>query len=137
MIEWDIIYINLSFSDITTTSTPITNIPNQPCLVNPCLNGAYCSPVSGGGFRCICSTGYTGFLCDSPGSLLRGIDKWDINYIIHLFKVAPLPPPSTGCGINRPCLNSGVCILTPIGYQCQCLDNFSGRYCQINTGTRN
>ncbi len=45
--------------------------------------------------------------------------------------------PSTGCGTNNPCLNAGVCITTSIGYQCQCINNFGGSYCQINTGIRN
>ncbi|CAF1227611.1 unnamed protein product [Rotaria sordida] len=98
-----------SYPDITTTITPITDNPNRLCLVNPCLNGAFCLTVLGGGFRCVCQTGYTGLLCDYPDN-----------------------PTSTGCGISNPCINSGICIPTLIGYQCQCLDNYVGSYCQTN-----
>ena len=66
--------MNLSFSDITTTITPITSNPYQPCSANPCLNGAFCFAVPSGGFRCVCQTGYTGLLCEDTGSLEREVE---------------------------------------------------------------
>ena len=68
MVESVTINLHLSFSDITTTITSITENPNQPCLVNRCLNGGLCIPVPGGGYRCVCTTGYTGLFCDYSGS---------------------------------------------------------------------
>lgn len=122
-----------SFSDITTTIiTPTSQVPNQPCLVNPCLNGAFCVTVNGGGFRCVCPTGYTGSLCDYPGSLLVSSRSDQIYRSFH-FQGRPA---TTGCGLGNPCLNAGVCTSTALGYQCQCQNNFGGSNCQINTGIR-
>jgi hypothetical protein len=124
-------YSNLS--DITTTIESITSNPNQLCLVNRCLNGGFCLTVPGGGFRCICTTGFTGLLCDYSGSLTREIET-EISVISFLlFKDRPT---ITGCGLSNPCLNSGVCISSAIGYQCQCIDNFGGSNCQSSSGIR-
>jgi len=61
-----------SFSDVTTTISPTvstsTQSPSEACLVNPCLNGGFCLSVPGGGFHCVCQTGYTGLRCDYSGS---------------------------------------------------------------------
>lgn len=112
----------------------MTQNPNQPCLVNPCLNGAFCLTVIGGGFRCVCSTGYTGSLCDYPGSLLVR-RRYLMSTLSRSFPFE-VRRPTTGCGIGNPCLNAGVCISTPIGYQCQCQNSFAGSQCQINSGIR-
>ena len=47
----------------TLCDYPEVSIPAL-CPKNPCLNGATCYLISGGGLRCACRSGYTGLLCD-------------------------------------------------------------------------
>lgn len=81
---WDDLIIIESFSDITTTISPpsssttiVTQSPSEACLVNSCLNGGFCLSVPGGGFHCICPTGYTGLRCDYSGSWSKWV--WENN----------------------------------------------------------
>jgi len=62
-----------------------------------------------------------------------------ITHIIHFFFYLPCKAAVTtaGCGSNNPCSNSGVCVSTAVGYQCQCAGGFSGTNCQSNTGIKN
>jgi len=53
----------------TAATAPASNV----CRTNPCLNGGTCQSVPGGGYRCICNQGYTGFFCSV------------INYAFFLF----------------------------------------------------
>ncbi len=55
----------------TTTSSSVIPSGGIPCPANtnPCLNGAACYLVAGGGFICNCTAGYTGFLCETIGNL--------------------------------------------------------------------
>jgi Notch-like protein len=51
------------------------------CQTNPCLNGGSCQSVPGGGYRCICSTSFTGTRCEfAGGNFYKPIEK-----IFHLF----------------------------------------------------
>lgn len=93
---------------ISTTSPTGTT----PCPTNPCLNGAACYIVSGGGFRCACTPGYTGLLCDAPAG-----------------------GTGVGCGTVNPCLNAGVCLPTANGNICQCAGGYIGSSCQTSTAT--
>ncbi|CAF2519254.1 unnamed protein product [Rotaria sp. Silwood2] len=105
-----------SYSDITITITPINDNPNQLCLVNPCLNGAFCLTVFGGDSRCVCQTGYTGLLCDYAALI-----------------VLPLP---NQCQPN-PCQNGGTCYLRQGTFGCSCPVGFSGVCCEINLAASN
>ncbi len=102
----------------------ISQVNYNPCNENPCLNGAECSatieihedkivvvdsprrvftgPLVAQTAVCVCRTGYTGHLCDTP-----------INQ----------------CTTN-PCLNGGVC-LGEVGAQvtCDCTDGWTGMIC--------
>jgi hypothetical protein len=67
---------------------------------------------------------------------LREIEnELSFNCIIHFVK--DIPTTSTGCGISNPCLNSGVCIPSVVGYECQCLGNYGGSNCESSSGIRN
>lgn len=50
------------------------------CHPNPCLNGGTCSRTEFGGYRCECTSGYSGTNCtgDDNGNTLRNI-KWNYN----------------------------------------------------------
>ena len=54
---------------ITTASSTLSpGTAGAPCPTNPCLNAAACYLVTGGGFVCNCIAGFSGLLCDIPGS---------------------------------------------------------------------
>lgn len=66
-----VLRVFLPLVDQTTTigsSTLSPGTAGAPCPTNPCLNGATCSLVTGGGFICNCIAGFSGLLCDIPGS---------------------------------------------------------------------
>ena len=50
---------------VTTTTSGTGTGSGVPCAVNPCLNGAACYLIAGGGFICNCTQGFTGLLCDA------------------------------------------------------------------------
>ncbi|KAM3868566.1 protocadherin Fat 3 [Diretmus argenteus] len=74
----------------------------DPCVSQPCLNGAVCSSLPSGGFVCSCSAGFTGGRCE-----------------VEL----------TSCMPN-PCQNSGDC--TPVGsaFLCGCPKGLGGLICE-------
>uniref|UniRef100_A0A673ATT1 FAT atypical cadherin 3b n=1 Tax=Sphaeramia orbicularis TaxID=375764 RepID=A0A673ATT1_9TELE len=73
----------------------------DPCVSQPCLNGAICSSLPSGGFMCSCSTGFTGGRCE-----------------VEL----------TSCMPN-PCQNGGDC--KPVGnaFLCACPRGLGGLIC--------
>jgi hypothetical protein len=89
-------------------------ILNNYCSTNPnpCRNGASCVSVSGGGFRCACTTAFTGNLCDYPTGT------------------------SNVCTVNT-CLNGGVCIpVATNNFVCNCPVGFTGTRCEYSQGIR-
>jgi len=76
-----ILYVNFFLADPsvttpgpgTTTSSSVIPSGGIPCPANtnPCLNGAACYLIAGGGFFCDCTAGYTGPLCDAIGNLAK------------------------------------------------------------------
>ncbi|XP_060568832.1 uncharacterized protein LOC132727392 [Ruditapes philippinarum] len=68
--------------------------------LTPCQHGAACSDMFGG-YRCSCTTGYTGKNCQT-----------NIN----------------SCATN-PCINGGTCVDQIIGYECQCTEFYEGTNC--------
>ncbi|KAM4544779.1 protocadherin Fat 3 [Odontesthes bonariensis] len=115
----------------------------DPCVSQPCLNGAICSSLPFGGFTCSCSTGFTGgrceieltscmpnpclnggnckpsgsaFLCGCPRGLGGLICDEDLNE----------------CDRDN-CGNGGECINTFGSYYCNCSDGYEGQFCDDQT----
>ena len=54
-------FYSYSFEGPATRAT--TSSSFGICTVNVCANGGTCQTVPGGGFRCICPSGFFGFYC--------------------------------------------------------------------------
>jgi hypothetical protein len=54
---------------VITTTSGTSGASGTPCPTNPCLNGAACYLIAGGGFICNCAQGYAGLLCDAISNL--------------------------------------------------------------------
>lgn len=106
------------------SNVTISHITSDPCLTNPCHNGAVCnknifisqnvavleslaviyvSPEKEV-FNCTCPAGFTGILCEDD------IDE---------------------CVVN-PCENKGTCVNTVGSFYCHCQSGFSGSVCSTD-----
>ncbi|XP_041864735.1 protocadherin Fat 3 [Melanotaenia boesemani] len=116
---------------------------NDPCVSQPCFNGAMCSSLPFGAFTCSCNTGFTGGRCE-----------------IELTSCTPNPCQNDGnckpvgsaflCGCPRglrglicdedvnecdqdDCGNRGECINTFGSFYCNCSEGFEGQFCDDQT----
>uniref|UniRef100_A0A3Q2TJN6 FAT atypical cadherin 3 n=1 Tax=Fundulus heteroclitus TaxID=8078 RepID=A0A3Q2TJN6_FUNHE len=111
----------------------------DPCISQPCLNGAICSSLPFGGFMCSCSSGFTGgrceveltscmpnpcqnggeckavgnaFLCGCPRGLRGLICEEDVNE----------------CDQDN-CGSRGECVNTFGSFYCNCSDGYDDQFC--------
>lgn len=106
------------------SNVKISHITSDPCLTNPCQNGAMCnknifisqnvavleslaviyvSPQKEV-FNCTCPVGFTGVFCEDD------IDECEVN----------------------PCENRGTCVNTAGSFYCHCQSGFSGSVCSTD-----
>ncbi|XP_059170224.1 slit homolog 2 protein-like isoform X2 [Physella acuta] len=84
---------------------PIVAQKCDVCLTNPCKNGGKCSTVEFKNFKCECTPGYHGDVCDQQIDACFG----------------------------NPCNNGGKCEVLEHGrFRCQCLKGFEGDRCETN-----
>lgn len=88
------------------------------CRSNPCYHGGICQPRQhGGGYTCLCRSGFTGPRCQHPTSTT----------------VQPSPSGAANCQPGQ-CLNGGRCEVTSDGLaRCRCLPPWLGRHCQVRS----
>ncbi|RNA00791.1 endothelin-converting enzyme 1 isoform X2, partial [Brachionus plicatilis] len=85
--------------------------------INPCLNNGHCvsKPF---GFQCICPRKFTGIRCQLE-------KKIDHNKPVR-------NRTRNECSIRKfQCKNKGVCLMTVRGVKCQCLPEYTGKFCQF------
>uniref|UniRef100_A0A3B4H5K7 Protocadherin Fat 3-like n=1 Tax=Pundamilia nyererei TaxID=303518 RepID=A0A3B4H5K7_9CICH len=111
----------------------------DPCVSQPCLNGAICSSLPSGGFMCTCSVGFTGGRCEieltscMPNPCQNGGDCKPVGS-------AFLCGCPTGLGglicdddVNEcdqeACGNGGECVNTFGSFYCNCSEGYEGQLC--------
>ena len=76
----------------------------DPCLSQPCRNGATCNSLEGGSYSCTCPLGTTGLYC--------GVDINECE--------------------SQPCQNGGQCSQPGLGsFQCACEPGYTGETCAV------
>ncbi|CAG2220477.1 unnamed protein product [Mytilus edulis] len=79
---------------------PVTIV--SPCVPNRCMNGARCERTGGTTFRCTCTAGWIGQLCDRRNRCF-----------------------------SNPCANGGQCTNTATGFVCACTGQWTGPTCLL------
>lgn len=91
--------------------------------INPCLNNGHCvsKPF---GFECICPRKFTGIRCqlEKVAQPNRKIKNWVQDLCLTR---------------NHQCKNKGVCLVTVKGVKCQCLPEFTGKFCEFRLLNKN
>ncbi|CDS40649.1 fat cadherin tumor suppressor [Echinococcus multilocularis] len=97
----------------------------DPCLLQPCLNGANCEPVSGKSipYRCICQPGFGGVHCDTLTS--RSAAASASSACAHAEALlAAMSSPTPVCYHGTACLDG------PSGPTCKCAFGWRGGRCE-------
>ncbi|XP_064605715.1 uncharacterized protein LOC135470608 [Liolophura sinensis] len=95
------------------------------CSSRPCLNDGNCVELISG-FECDCADGYTGDLCEVNQTA-----------IVVTGGTTPSGVQITSGDLCRsdPCLNNGVCVHLPSGFECFCPDGYTGYLCESSIST--
>jgi hypothetical protein len=98
--------------------------------INACLHNGKCveKPF---GFACICEEGYHGHRCQFKKKLTTLPSNYLTNHVLEINDDGKGGFPMSICDESKfKCKNNGVCIITQNGFQCQCLPNYTGIYCE-------
>ena len=93
----------------------------DPCLTQPCRNGATCRPIDSSSYQCICPSGYSGYDC-ATGMFVTSLHALILVSVSSLSAMDP-------CSL-QPCRNGATCRpLDTSSYQCICLASYTGYDC--------
>lgn len=106
-------------------------VQNQCTTSNPCKNSGSCQSIPGGGFVCLCRSGFAGNLCERVDGTFLSRQRWDASPFSPLsFAVSS----KNNCAVN-PCENGGTCVpIEPNTFQCICPPGFTGGLCEARDG---
>jgi hypothetical protein len=114
----------ITVEDIHPVGIQSIQLRRRSCSDSPCQHGGTCQSSLFYGFRCSCSSGWTGLSCEKQDRLVIVQSEHEYHDIVHH---------STGICQHNPCRNGGSCIPQPqgiYGYTCMCPPRVGGFICE-------